>query len=103
MIQEQMLCKEFAEKCHLVSTPETRLMDTFSELGELTKEVLKNSQYGSMPCTPSKEIADEMGDCLFSLLCLCNSLGIDAQEALQNALRKYETRYMTKGEISSGK
>ncbi len=103
MILEQKLCKTFVEKHQLASTPEIRLLDAISELGELSKELLKSSHYGSIPCVPTIEIADEMGDCLFALLCLCNSLEIDAHDALQHALGKYETRFVTQGEISSGR
>ena len=34
-----------------------------------------------------------MGDCLFSILCLCSCLGLDAQDALELALQKYEENH----------
>lgn len=44
-----------------------------------------------------------MGDCLFSILCLCSCLGLDAQDALELALQKYEERFVEKGHVGSGK
>lgn len=46
--------------------------------------------------------SDELGDALFSLLAVAESLEIDASEALDEALEKYETRIATKGDASSG-
>ena len=38
----------------------------------------------------------------FSLLALATSLGIDLDDALHNAIVKYETRLATKGRAGSG-
>ena len=43
----------------------------------------------------------EFGDVIFSLLALANSLDIDAQEALDLALAKYEKRIQAKNNPSS--
>lgn len=103
MRDEQKLCKASMEKYQLSNIPEVRLLDAISEFGELSKEILNSSQYGSTSCSPTEEISDEMGDCLFALLCLCNSLNINADDALQHALKKYETRFAEKKDISSSR
>ncbi|WP_338379212.1 nucleotide pyrophosphohydrolase, partial [Enterococcus faecium] len=52
------------------------------ELGELAREV--NHYYGEKPKKSTeneKAIEEEVGDMLFVLICLANSLNIDLQEA----------------------
>ncbi len=39
------------------------------------------------------EIADELGDCLHSILLLAHDLGIDLAEALREKMRKMEGKY----------
>jgi len=77
---------------HDLETPPTyRLLDLTSELGEVAKEVTESTDYGSDP----EAIAvaeDEIGDTLFSLLALCSELGVDADDALDTALEKYDGR-----------
>lgn len=63
------------------------------ELGELSREV--QHKYGMKKkknTEVDKEIADEMGDFFFVLICLANAEGIDLQQSLQNVLHKYNTR-----------
>ena len=78
-----------------------RFIDLTSEIGELGKELLKGSCYGKQAYEHSDNVLSEMGDCLFSLLALCSEMGFSAEEALQNALQKYENRFDETGEISS--
>jgi NTP pyrophosphatase (non-canonical NTP hydrolase) len=44
---------------------------------------------------------DEIGDALFSLLAFANSLDVDADAALDDALAKYERRIDATGDPSS--
>ncbi|MET0960679.1 MAG: nucleotide pyrophosphohydrolase [Psychrobacillus psychrotolerans] len=63
------------------------------ELGELSREV--QHKYGTKKKKSTeveKEIADEMGDFFFVLLCLANAEGIDLQQSLEQVLNKYNTR-----------
>ncbi|MDI2589578.1 MULTISPECIES: nucleotide pyrophosphohydrolase [unclassified Psychrobacillus] len=63
------------------------------ELGELSREV--QHKYGTKKkkhTEVEKELADEMGDFFFVLICLANAEGIDLQQSLQNVLHKYNTR-----------
>jgi NTP pyrophosphatase (non-canonical NTP hydrolase) len=73
------------------SPPAYRLLDTVSELGELATEVNESTDYGSDP--EAVAVAeDELGDALFALLALAEELGVDADDALDTALAKYERR-----------
>ncbi|MCX6971072.1 MAG: nucleotide pyrophosphohydrolase [Verrucomicrobia bacterium] len=78
-----------------------RLLDAVSELGEVAKEVLKGSSYGSAKFATTNGWKEELGDVLFSLLCVANSTGVDMEEAVRLALAKYERRIKIKGEASS--
>ena len=63
------------------------------ELGELSREV--QHKYGTKKkkhTEVQKELADEMGDFFFVLICLANSENIDLQDALEKVLLKYNTR-----------
>ena len=63
------------------------------ELGELSREVMH--EFGPKKKKASESdgsIADEMGDVLFVLVCLANSLDIDLQEAHDRIMEKFNTR-----------
>ncbi len=70
----------------------TRYMDLVSEVGELGKELIKATDYGTKDFAITSNTKSEVGDCLFSLLCLCNDLGISSEEALDFVLDKYKSR-----------
>lgn len=91
-------CLKYNINCKI----EYRLLDLVSELGELSKEVLKLSDYGQQPeihCNADLRL--EWGDVLFSLLCLGNQLEIDMEEALSLVLQKYEKRFQERASIGS--
>lgn len=63
------------------------------ELGELSREVMH--EYGPKKKKASENagsIADEMGDILFVLICMANSLDIDLGEAHDRVMDKFNTR-----------
>ena len=91
----------FLDAHDLHASPEYRLLDLVSEVGELAKDANESTGYGSTP----DEVAindDELGDALFALLALADSLNVDAGDALDTALTKYEGRIDASGEPSSG-
>lgn len=93
----------FARAHGLNMDPLIRFLDLSSELGELSKELLKSSGYGAAPAMAGPAVEEELGDCVFSLLCLADSLDLDAETALNGALEKYRKRFAEKHEIGSGK
>lgn len=90
---------ETMEKFALGQDPQLRMLDLTSEVGELAKEVLKSTAYGTKPFTPTASLEEELGDCLFSLLCLSQCLGLEGEAALGKALEKYEKRFAERGTI----
>ena len=63
------------------------------ELGELSREVMH--EYGPKKKKVSEEegsIANEMGDILFVLICMANSMNIDLEKAHDRVMHKFNTR-----------
>ncbi|MCD6575714.1 MAG: MazG-like family protein [Nanoarchaeota archaeon] len=98
-IQEKV--REFVEENNLECSPEHRALDLVSEIGEVAKEILKTTDYGTKEREYRKELEDEMGDVLFSLIALANTFNIDLEKALNKALDKYQKRMAEKGNAGS--
>ena len=96
----QKKIKEFCKNNNMESPVEHRLLDTMSELGEVAKEILKMSNYGRGPIKYRKELKNELGDVLFSLITVANTFNVDLEEALQQVLKKYKQR-LKKGSADS--
>ena len=90
----------FLKENRLACPTQFRALDLVSEVGEVAKEILKMTNYGTRELEPRAEIKDELGDVYFSLLALTESLNIDLEEALQLALEKYSKR-LQKGSAGS--
>lgn len=59
---------QFNEGNDLNIDPINRLLDLYSEMGEVAKEILKGSDYGKEDLSLSNDFNDEIGDCLYSLI-----------------------------------
>lgn len=99
----QALVANFLGQYQLCSDVMTRYCDVTSEIGELAKEIIKATDYGKQNYVPTDSATDEMGDCIFSLLALCQAMDIDSEAALQQALTKYEARFAQYSDVGSGR
>ncbi|MCL2286264.1 MAG: nucleotide pyrophosphohydrolase [Firmicutes bacterium] len=97
----QRSVKNFIENYSLQTNEQVRYIDLVSEVGELGKEILTGTSYGKKEYEHTHNASSELGDCLFSLLALCCEMNIDAEQALGQALAKYEARFAQKGSINS--
>jgi NTP pyrophosphatase (non-canonical NTP hydrolase) len=73
--------------------PLSQLARLTEEVGELAREV--NLTYGEKPRAIKDRdgsLAAELGDVLFIVIALANSLGIDLQKTLRLTLAKYQAR-----------
>jgi NTP pyrophosphatase (non-canonical NTP hydrolase) len=73
--------------------PLTNLARLTEEVGELAREI--NHRFGQKtkkPEEPEGDLALEMADILFVLICLANREGIDLQEAFDRMMQKVTTR-----------
>ena len=95
--------REFLNVSKTFSDTFVRLADIQSELGELSKEILKATRYGKTE-TPTRHesIEDEYGDLLFSVLALGVELKADPEYCLRKSIEKYNKRLEKTGQIGSG-
>lgn len=99
MDEQQQRVKDWMARYGLGTDPQARMLDLSSEVGELAKEVLKATGYGTRPLAPTASLEEELGDCVFSLLCVSEALGLDGEKALDQALEKYRARFAEAGDI----
>lgn len=90
----------FLAEHDLHAPPEYRLLDLASEVGELAKDAAESTGYGATDDLRVSE--DELGDALFALLALAAELDVDAGDALETSLEKYEDRLGATGSVGSG-
>lgn len=72
LFEVQNLIKRFTKDKNINSTLEVRILDLTSEVGELSKEVLKGTNYGNKEFKKTEEWDSEIGDVLFALICIAN-------------------------------
>ncbi len=85
---------------HWIKTIGVRYFDELTNLGILMEETgelarIMVRQYGEQSFKPSdenKNLADEMADVLWVLICLANQTGVDLTEALQKNFEKKTSR-----------
>ncbi len=73
--------------------PLSQFVRLVEEVGELGREL--NHRFGDKPRTPKDEpasVSEELGDILFIVLLLANTLEVDLEAALVSVLAKYEAR-----------
>ena len=78
-----------------------RMLDLTSEIGELANVILKVTDYGRQEFYPDAAWRDELGDVLFSLTCLANSIDIDLLDALREVMTQYQARQTHRGNTGS--
>jgi NTP pyrophosphatase (non-canonical NTP hydrolase) len=77
--------------------PLTNLARLTEEVGELAREI--NHRFGQKTKKPEEadgDLAMEMADILFVLICMANREGIDLQEAFDRMMEKVEVRDETR-------
>lgn len=90
-----------AKNCHIKPMPAyARLLDIESEIGELAKEYLKGSKYGTEDFKLHDDFIMEFGDVMYSMLSLAEELNINAEDALNKVIEKYKNR-IKKGSMGS--
>lgn len=73
--------------------PLANLARLMEEVGELARDV--NHRFGTKPRKPEEpdqDLAEELADVLFVVLCMANEQGIDLEAALERVLEKYRER-----------
>lgn len=101
MIDSQRDVERFLQRHGLEYDVTTHMLDLVSEVGELAKLLLRASEYGREPLSYGDQLSGELGDAFYSLLALATVLDVDAEDALQGALQKYERRLEEYGDPGS--
>ncbi len=73
--------------------PSSMMLRMMEEVGELSREI--NHHYGQKPKKPSEpegDIALELADILFIIVCMANSMQIDLDKAFSQTMEKYRLR-----------
>ncbi|MDD2234298.1 MAG: nucleotide pyrophosphohydrolase [Desulfitobacteriaceae bacterium] len=73
--------------------PGSMMLRLTEEVGELAREI--NHHYGQKPKKPTEpegDLALEMADILFVIICMANSLGINLEDAFSRMMEKYRKR-----------
>lgn len=96
----QTKVREFVKNHKLDSPAEFRVLDLVSEVGEVSKEILKMTKYGTQSLQKNEEIKGELGDVLYSLIVVSNKFNVDLEKALNLVLEKYKNR-LEKGSAGS--
>ena len=84
--------------------PLTNLARLAEEVGELAREI--NHRYGEKTKKadePDGDLAMEMADILFVIICLANREGIDLQQAFDRMMSKVESRDGNRWKKKAGK
>ena len=76
-----------------------RILDLSSEIGEICK---LGFSAGLGKKIEPEMWQEELGDALYSLLSLMNSLDVDAEKSLEVVLGKYEKRLVLRNSMDSG-
>lgn len=100
-MDEQQKVAEFIQEHEMQSEPSFLILDLAAEVGEIAADATKSTSWGTSPDELDVK-SDEVGDALYSLLAVAESLDIDAGDALDEALEKYRRRIEETGNASSG-
>lgn len=92
---------EFNAEYGVKHNPIMQVLDIVSELGELSKEFLRGTDYELGDVETTKEIEIEIGDIFYSLISLANELDLDLEDCLSLVLEKYSRRFALNGDLSS--
>lgn len=98
----QKKVSNFEEIHDLKTTPDIRVLDLLSELGEVAKEVCRCSNYGKGKLELEQTIWEmELGDVLFGVIALANATQVNLEKALNATISKMEMRIAAKGHPGS--
>jgi len=98
---DQLTIKEAQDKVDLwINTIGVRYFNELTNMAMLTEEVgevarIIARKYGEQSFKKTdleKELADELADVLFVVICLANQTGVDLTKALQDNLKKKTSR-----------
>jgi NTP pyrophosphatase (non-canonical NTP hydrolase) len=79
----------------------TRVLDLTSEVGELSKEVLKATHYGIKTFLPTQHFTEELGDVFIALAIVALKSEVNLEDAINSSLHKMQQRLKASGQLGS--
>ena len=86
---------------HLAEDVQARAMMLASEVGELMKEVVKATGYGTRPFEVTPGFRDELGDVMADLALLAEAAGVSLSECAGQTADKMRFRFAEHGRVGS--
>lgn len=86
---------------HLSVTPEIRMHLLTSEVGELAKEVLRATGFGTRSFEVTSAFREELGDVLLNVLLLAEHAGVGPSECAALTMNKMRARVAAYGRVGS--
>ena len=86
---------------HLAEDVQTRAMMLASEVGELMKEVVRATGYGTREFAVTPEFRDELGDVMADLALLAGAAGVSLTECAELTVAKMRSRFAEYGSVGS--
>lgn len=86
----------FAYKHNITCDVESKILDLVSELGILSKKILKVTNYGKENFVTTPEIEDQVGEAYLVFLELANEIGVNLEDSLKRAVERNELKLKDK-------
>ena len=86
---------------HLAEDVQTRALMLASEVGELMKEVVKATGYGTKAFAVTRGFRDELGDVMADLALLAVAAGVDLGAGAESTVAKMRLRLAAHGSVGS--
>lgn len=86
---------------HLATDVQTRALMLASEVGELMKEVVRATEYGTTPFAATPGFRDELGDVMADLTLLAEAAGVSLTECAEATVQKMRSRFAAYGSVGS--
>ena len=83
--------------------PLSMLASIVEEVGELSREINNFEGFKKKRSQEETSLALELGDVIFSLVCIANYYDVDLEEAFQLVMKKYTARDAKRWTLKSGK
>ena len=79
------------------------LASVTEEIGELAREINDFEGYKKKRLQDDTSLELELGDLLFSIVCIANYYKIDLEQAFQKVMSKYQKRDLQRWTLKKGK
>lgn len=98
-VQEKV--KAFAKEHNMQNDPQWHALNIVSDMGGLSKEILKSTDHGRRDPAHNPRIDKEIGHVFFNLLMLANEYEVDITHEIEKTLKNYNKKKYLHGRLST--